>query len=63
MKQGAMKQATANLDNVKAMAKDKATANIDNVNKKFNEEATKQLKTNATELAATAMKQGANSLS
>tara|TARA_B100000497_G_C7656106_1_gene394924 strand:+ start:426 stop:1250 length:825 start_codon:yes stop_codon:yes gene_type:complete len=53
----------ANIDNVKAMAKDKVAANLDNVNKKFNEEATKQLKTNATELAATAMKQGANSLS
>ena len=52
--------AQANLDNVKdnvkAMAKDKAAANIDNVNKKINEEATKQLKTNATELAATAIK-------
>ena len=58
-----MKQATASLDNVKAMAKDKVAANLDNVNKKINEEATKQLKTNAIELAATAMKQGANSLS
>jgi len=52
--------AQANLDNVKdnvkAMAKDKVAANIDNVNKKINEEATKQLKTNATELAATAIK-------
>ena len=71
VKQGAMKQATANLDNVKAtvaetaqakidnvkaMAKGKVAANLDNVNKKINEEATKQLKTNATELAATAIK-------
>ena len=55
--------AQAKIDNVKAMAKGKVAANLDNVNKKINEEATKQLKTNATELAATAMKQGANSLS
>jgi hypothetical protein len=56
VKSMAKDKVAANIDNVKAMAKDKVAANIDNVNKKINEEATKQLKTNATELAATAIK-------
>jgi len=58
MKQGAMKQATTSLDNVKAKAKDKVAANIDNVKAKVAETA----QANLYNVKATAKDKAAASL-